>query len=424
MINKIKMMTLISMIVIAIPYFGKSHVSLKSSDEPCDSLETLKLYSLFSEYHKNKDYSSALPYGWQVLECDKSKFAKWIYYKMEDCLWYLHDSSDVAPEEIQAIDDSIVNFYNMAIQYYPDAMAYFQVRKSFVMETWLNLDPESVIVEYQKAAEYNPDMDSYYYNRFGQIYIANMGDENDYKLKAIDIYTKLAVREPDNPEWPRILSTLVDDVGQLLDIRKKNWELDKENLEKAWTYASECIRAQDYERAIEPLEFLTLKSPETINYWNQLATAYHKVGRLNDADNTYQTLIKLDPNNKDFYFNLGLIYKEQGKLSKARQYFETANDKAGGWGMAIFSVGLLYEQAARDCTFDFKTKLVYLLAQDTYRRAVSIDPSLAQARDRIGALSSSIPTQEDWFFNKYKSGDVIPITGDCFTWIGKSITVP
>ena len=92
--------------------------------------------------------------------------------------------------------------------------------------------------------------------------------------------------------------------------------------------------------------------------------------------------------------------------------------------MAIFSVGLLYEQAARDCAFDFKTKLVYLLAQDTYRRAVSIDPSLAQARDRIGALSSSIPTQEDWFFNKYKSGDVIPITGDCFTWIGKSITVP
>ena len=44
----------------------------------CDSLETLKLYSLFSEYHKNKDYQSALPYGWQVLECDKKKFAKWI----------------------------------------------------------------------------------------------------------------------------------------------------------------------------------------------------------------------------------------------------------------------------------------------------------------------------------------------------------
>ena len=148
------------------------------------------------------------------------------------------------------------------------------------LKHWLNLDAEVCIAEYQKAAEYNPEMDSYYYNKFGQIYIANMSDENDYKFKAIDIYTMLAVREPDNPEWPRILSTLVDDIGQLLDIRKKNWELDKDNLEKAWTYASECLRAQDYERAIEPLEFLTQKSPETLNYWNQLATAYNKVGRL------------------------------------------------------------------------------------------------------------------------------------------------
>jgi len=39
----------------------------------CDSMETLKLYSLFSEYHKNKDFASALPYGWQVLACDKIK---------------------------------------------------------------------------------------------------------------------------------------------------------------------------------------------------------------------------------------------------------------------------------------------------------------------------------------------------------------
>ncbi|MEJ2105604.1 MAG: tetratricopeptide repeat protein [Ignavibacteriaceae bacterium] len=419
--SKIYMIAIFLIAIVTIPIFGNYKYIVEGD---CDSLETLKLYSLFSEYQKNKDYQSALPYGWQVLACDKSKFAKWIYYKMEDCLWQLHDSTDVPAEEKTAIADSMMNFYDMAIHYYPDAMAYFQVRKAFVAETWLKMQPDSVITMYEKAEKYNPEMDVYYYNRLGQLYIANMNDNNDYKSKAIDLYSKLAVREPDNPEWPRILSTLVEDVGQLLDIRKKNWELDKDNLEKAWIYASECIRAQDYQRALEPLEFLTKKAPETVNYWNQLATCYNKLGRYSDAEAAYQTLLKLEPDNKDFYFNLGLIYKEQGKLSKARQYFETANDKAGGWGMAIFSIGLLYEQAARDCTFDFKTKLVYLLAQETYRRAVSVDPNLAQARDRIGALSTSIPSKEDYFFQGYKSGDVIPITGECFTWIGKSVTVP
>jgi len=419
--SKINMIVIFLITIVTIPIFGNYKYIVEGD---CDSLETLKLYSLFSEYQKNKDYQSALPYGWQVLACDKSKFAKWIYYKMEDCLWQLHDSTDVPVDEKTAIADSMMNFYNMAIHYYPDAMAYFQVRKAFVAETWLKMNPDSVISMYEKAADYNPDMDVYYYNKLGQLYIANMNDNNNYKTKAIDLYSKLAIREPDNPEWPRILSTLVEDVGQLLDIRKKNWELDKDNMEKAWIYASECIRAQDYQRALEPLEFLTKKSPDTVNYWNQLATCYNKLGRLQDAEAAYQKLLQLEPNNKDFYFNLGLIYKEQGKLSKARQYFETANDKAGGWGMAIFSIGLLYEQAARDCTFDFKTKLVYLLAQETYRRAVNVDPNLAQARDRIGALSTSIPTKEDYFFQGYKSGDVIPITGECFTWIGKSVTVP
>lgn len=390
----------------------------------CDSLETLKLYSLFSEYHKNKDYQSAIPYGWQVLECDKKKFAKWIYYKMEDCLWNIHDSTTAEISAQFFVEDSILTFYDMAIEYYPGDKGYFQVRKAFVSETWLNLNPAICIAEYEKAFEYNPKLDKYYLNRLGELYIINQADDNDYYVKAIKLYSDWAIQEPDNPIPNNKLTEIAKDPTILLDAREKAWQLDPENLEKAWSYASSCIQFQNYERAIVPLEFLISKSPETLNYWNQLATCYNKVGRTSDAEAAYQKLIQLDPANKDFYFNLGLIYKEQGKLSKARQYFETANDKAGGWGMAIFSIGLLYEQSARDCKFDYETKLVYLLAQDTYRRAVSIDANLSQARDRIGALSTSVPTQEDWFFHKKKSGDVIPISGDCFTWIGKSVTVP
>lgn len=394
------------------------------SKPECDSLETLKLYSLFSEYHKNKDYQSAMPYGWQVLECDKEKFAKWIYYKMEDCMWYIHDSTDTDIAEQFFIDDSILTFYDMAMKYYPEGEAYFQVRKAFVSETWLDMEPSVCIAEYVKAFELNPDMDTYYLNRLGQLYANNQTDDNDYYNKALELYSDWAVREPDNPIPNNWLQENAKDPTVILDANLKTWELDPENVEKAWNYAAACIRYQEYERAIPALEFLTEKKPETINYWNQLATCYNKLGQYDDAEKAYQKLVELDPDTKDYYFNLGLIYKEQGRLSKARQYFEIANDKAGGWGMAIFSIGLLYEQSARNCTFDFQTKLVYLLAQNTYRRAASIDPSLSQAKDRIGALSSSIPTQEDYFFNKKKSGDVISISGECFTWIGKSVTVP
>jgi len=393
-------------------------------EDKSDSLIILEKYSLFSEYYKNKDYVSALPFGWEVLEMDPAKFSKWIYKKMDKCLTFVHDSSDVSPEFKQAIKDTILGFYDMAMTYNADRMASFQLQKAFITETWFDFEPEVAIAEYEKAFEYNPEIHSYYYNRLGLIYKENITDENDYKMKAIDLYSHLAVKEPDNPMWPDMLSGLVEDIQELLDIHKRTWDLDKENMEKAWSYTSYCIRADDWERAIEPLEFLTQNSSETVNYWNQLATAYQKMDQLSNAENALTKLIEIDSENKDHYMNLGIVYKDQGRLSKARQLYQKASSVGGSWALPIFYEGLLYEQTARGCSFDFNAKIVYQLAVNTYRKAYNMDQSLSQARDRIGALSSSVPTQEDYFFHKYKSGDVIPVTNECGGWIGKSVTVP
>lgn len=425
--NKLKTKTNI-LILLFILLFTSASISFASVPDEnqgdCDSLEVLKLYSLFSEYHKNHDFGSALPYGWQVLECNPTRFAKWIYYKIEDCLWGLHDSTEVDAAVKQSIEDTVVAFYDMALTYYPEEKAYFQKRKAFVMETWLELDCEQVIPEYEKALEYNPDLSFYYSDRLGELYVKCMADDNDYKLKAINLYSDWAVKEPDNPKPPQILNQLVEDIGKLLDIHKQTWLADKDNLEKAWQYASYCIRAEDWARAIEPLEFLTQKSPDTINYWNQLATAYQKEDRLQDAENALLKLIEIDPDNKDHYFNLGIVYSDMGKFSKARQQFKKASDIGNGWGLPIFYEGYLYEQAAGKCSDDWQKKLIYQLAIDTYRRAKNMDSSVTQAQSRINALSGVIPTQEDWFFHKYKSGDKIAVGKDCASWIGRSITVP
>ena len=390
----------------------------------CDSLEVLKLYSLFSEYHKNKDFASALPYGWQVLECDADRFRKWIYYKMEDGLWYLHDSTDVSPELKESIEDTIIYLYDLAIEHFPEQRAYFESHKAFILEGWLEVPYEEVIAEYEKAIKDDIEISSYYYNRLGLLYKVNASDENDYKTKALDLYTYLQNREPDNPQWPQELVSLVDNIDQLVELRKKNWYNDKENLGKAWDFVKIAMKAENYPEAIEGLEFLVEISPETVNYWNQLATAYQKTDQLTKAEGALLKLIEIDPDAKEHYLNLGIVYGDMGKLSKARRYYIKASEVGGGWALPIYYEGFLYEKSARACKFDFETKMVYQLAVDTYRKAVSMDTSLTQAKDRVGALSTSVPTQEDYFFRGYKSGQVLPIEGDCFTWIGKSVRVP
>lgn len=394
----------------------------ESNSKP-DSLKLLEQYSLFSEYYKNKDFETALPYGWKILKADPEKFSKYIYFKIEDILWTMHDSSTVSPEMKKSIEDTIIYVYDLALKYDPSDKTYFEPRKAFVEEEWLKLDPNILIKDYEKAIADDPNTSTYYYNRLGQLYKANMSDNNDYKTKALDLYTLLSEREQENPQWTAELESLVENIEELVALNKKAWDLDKDNLEKAWKYASLSLKAEMYPDAIVALEYLVSKSPATINYWNQLATVYQKTDNLNKAEEVYKKLIQLEPDKKENYLLLGILYKDRGQLALARKYYLQASDVGKGWGLPIFYEGLLYEQSARNCEFNFETKLVYLLAADTYRKALRMDPAMTQASDRISALSSSIPQRDDYFFRGYKSGQTLPITGNCYGWIGKNVTI-
>ena len=74
------------------------------------------------------------------------------------------------------------------------------------------------------------------------------------------------------------------------------------------------------------------------------------------AENAVKKLIQIDPENKVHYLNLGILYKDKGQLAAARTQYQKASDVGKGWGQAIFYEGLLYEQAARSCEFNFETK--------------------------------------------------------------------
>ena len=403
---------------------ASSQTAVSDSVAAADSMKLIANYSLFSEYYKNKDYQSAMPYGWIVLRMNPKKFSQWIFYKMDDAYLFLHDSSNASKEQIKTIDDTIRYFYDIAIKYFPGSKGYFQAQKAYVSETWLHMSPDTVIKEYEKAIKDDSTISTYYYNELGQLYKDNANDSNNYKEKATELYTYLSTKEPNNTQWTTELSSLVDNIKKLAEIRKKLWDLDKNNLTKAWNFAITALKADMNSEAISALEFLTNKAPTNVTYWVQLASAYQKVNNLDKAEESYKKLIQLNPKNKDYYLNLGIVYKDQKRYAQARVEYLKANEIAKGWGQAIFYEGLLYEQAASSCEFNFDAKMVYLLAVETYKKALSIEPGLAQAKDRISALSDSLPTKEDYFFRGYKKGQVIPIQGKCFGWINKSITVP
>ena len=76
---KISAVTFLTILLFSSNCFSRTPIVADKSD----SLKILEKYSLFSEYYKNKDYESALTFGWIVMEMDPAKFSKWIYKKMD-----------------------------------------------------------------------------------------------------------------------------------------------------------------------------------------------------------------------------------------------------------------------------------------------------------------------------------------------------
>ncbi|MCF8240804.1 MAG: hypothetical protein K9J16_05415 [Melioribacteraceae bacterium] len=403
-------------------------ISFKTNVE-LDSVNLLAEFSLFYEYYKNNDYKSAINHGWIVLNTDPSNFLQYKpFKKMEEILWAMHDSVAENEDQKKAFADTTLYLYDLALKYQTDKKGYFLSRKAYIEEIWFDYEPEIPIKTYEEAIETDNGLSTFYKDRLGQLYAKNATEENDYKLKALTLYSKLQEEEPNNETWISRIESLAEDLSELVDITKKAWDLDKENTEKAWKYASLCLRAQELEKAIGPLEWLVSKSPEVINYHRQLATTYDKLEQSDKAIESYKTLIELEPENRENYINIALIYKRNNQLSVSRSYLQKARDVDSSWEYPVFIEAQLYEQAGRNCVgakFEFMDKCVYQLAVNTYRKAASMGgPYSSAAAERVNLLSNSVPSQEDYFFRKMKSGQEIKIEGECYSWINRSIIVP
>lgn len=422
------LLVLIGSLFIANSLFAKANTNGISVAAEQDSIDLMAEFSLFYEDYKNKLYESALPHGWNVVNNDAERFIKYRpFRKMEDMLWYLHDSVATDPEEKERIADTTVYLYDRAMKFKEEKKAYYLVRKGYVLQQWKETDPDSIIKLYEMAIEENPELSTFYKDKLGLLYRKHATKENEYKLKALELYTKLEEQEPENQTWTKRIESLAESTEQLVDITRQSWYVDKDNTEKAWKYASLAIRASDYEAAVEPLKFLIDKNPKVINYWNELAKAYRKMGKTDKAIDAYKKLIELDSQNADHYVNIALIYKQMNQLAVVRSYLQKAENARPDWSYPKYIEAQLYETAASDCAgkFDFMDKCVYLLAVQTYQKAAGKEGQHAEmAKSRVAQLSGTVPTKSDYFFRNYKAGNKINIEGKCYGWINRSVTVP
>jgi len=412
-------------------------LTAQTTDQGANTSLINRNWSLFFEYHKNKDYISSVKYGmWLAKNAPDAKKTLWA--KLNESFYSLANDSTFAPEVKSAYFDTSMYILNLGIKYTPDKAKSFYVIKGYNFETFPGGNADSAIGNYLAAFKLGfQDVDYRFIVRCGQL-MAKKEQIGD----AIDLYSS-AKEFMDATGQADASAFLVNELNgiaspeQIIEVNNKTLAIEtspEKKLKLRWqNFKLYLNQLKEDEKALaEVLEILKIE--QTSYAYRMTGQSYYNLGKYSNAVEMYQKSLKLEESKED-YLNIAQCYVNLDRGQSAKEFAYKALKLDKGLGRAYLVIGQAYEAAVSSCVsqkggwakIEFDDKVVYLAVLDMYQKAKAVDPSLTgEVNQRINGIYSSnlLPAKSDYFFKKKKSGDKIQIKGNCYSWIGETVTVP
>jgi len=96
------------------------------------------------------------------------------------------------------------------------------------------------------------------------------------------------------------------------------------SVEQQFAYGIEAMVQQDYLKAINIFEQVAGKEPRASGPWVNMAIAYRKLDRIDDADKAIQKAVELNPKNPYALNQAGIIKREIGAFDEAEKHYRSA----------------------------------------------------------------------------------------------------
>jgi tetratricopeptide (TPR) repeat protein len=358
-------------------------------------------YSFGSEYYKNKNYKSALPYLWKVFINDSTKYARNAARKIADSYF-----------QLQQADSTLLICYR-GLQVFPDhvILHYFA---GFIQDNLGKV--ECAIPHYEALVADNPEKTEYL-EKLAFLYY-KMDNE-----KAIEVQTKLVELETTNSKYANDLALYSEyfyGAGGGLEAFKKAWENDPENIDFAFKYGKAAYNAGEYKAALVPLNAVVQKNPEHVEAHQLIAMCDESLENYSHAISEYKKILQVEPENAEIMCAIASDYRSMNQFSNARFWVNKALQAKPGFGLAHMIMAEVYESAVPYCQNKGNRKrkyddgLVYEKAKTEYEKALRDPNYKADARRRINSLIPYLPTDEEKFMNQNRKN----LKDSCYTsWI-------
>lgn len=353
--------------------------------------QTCERYLSFAfGYYQNQDWKGCIKNYKIMLENDcEEAYADQIFQ-------YLGRAYRELKSEGDQYLDSAAFTYQRGLEYLP-SNTYMRKNLAYVYRLQGKTDQE--IREYEKLAERDPEEISYY------LELAKLYCQVERYEDVIWAAEKILDLDPGNQQAVNDRMLAYEKLGKdVIEVQKEAWEKNP-NASTGLNYATALEDKKDYNAAIEVLKRVTAMNPSNFEAWNKLGSNYKNIGDRENVIRTYTHIAtKISPRDINVIANIVDAQLARAEYPEAYQWAKRAMEinpksKLSNKLMGDVYYGAVeYYTSAREVTFE--DKLVYKLAYDYYKNATELGEF--SVKSRLDYLKEyRIPTDEDWFMNKY-----------------------
>jgi tetratricopeptide (TPR) repeat protein len=126
---------------------------------------------------------------------------------------------------------------------------------------------------------------------------------------------------------------------------------------------------------VEQAQAITKQYPDAFIVWNILGASAAQIEMLDLAITAFQKVISLKPNFADAYYNMGVAFKDQGKMEESIKAYNKALSLKPDYADAYYNMAdILKDQDKLD------------EAIEAYNKCISLKPDYAQAYSNMGVI--------------------------------------
>lgn len=246
---------------------------------------------------------------------------------------------------------------------------------------------EDAITEY-KAAIWLDCLNIPAYRHLCQTY----EEQGDYD-NAIEVYQKLITIMPNVPEFHSNLANIYYLKGETKDAISHYQAAITLNPNRQWTsIISQTMgyvhqqNSQNLDAAISAYQAAYLLTPEDIDIYVNLGSAFYDKEDFNNALTVYRAALELEPTNAKIHCNLGFLHWGKGDTDEAIKEYELAIDYDKTYDIAYNNLGVIYlddlgrvQQAIELFTSAMEYNPNYALAHFNLARAITIKGDKVEA---------------------------------------------